>query len=184
MSNLEAARVALQAELDHAKTGHAFYAERIASLEQALVQISSLGGGRDAKAPAPKAKAKRGRKPNATKLAAAAQPANSDDPTKPAKPAKKAMDGKAGTRGRPRKEAANTHELPFTGGDYWTDLVTTVPQFGPDILASGISKLGFEPTEAQRKVLANRMAPALAALVKSGKIADSGKGRLHRYFKT
>lgn len=27
-----------------------------------------------------------------------------------------------------------------------------------------------------------RMAPALAAFFKSGKVADSGKGRVHRYF--
>jgi hypothetical protein len=181
MSNLEAARVALQAELDHAKTGHAFYVERIASLDKTLAQLSSLGGDvgdTTAKGPAPKAK--RGRKPNSAKLAAAEQPAHSDSAAKPTKQAKR---GKAGQRGRPRKEAAGTNELPFTGGDYWTDLVTSSPQLGQEILAAAISKLGFDPTEAQRKVLANRIAPALAALVKSGKIADSGKGRLHRYFK-
>lgn len=85
-------------------------------------------------------------------------------------------------RGRPRKAAA-PQELPKTGGNFWAGLVSKQPQFGPDILAAAVAKLGFEPTAEQRKALGNRMAPALAALVKSGKVADSGKGRLHRYFK-
>ncbi len=144
MSNIEAARKALQAELDHAKLGHAHYAAQVASLEQALSQISSLGretGNGLASGPSAKAK-----------------------------------------RGRPRKEQA-VHELPSTRGDFWSKHVSQSPQFGPDILAAAIAGLGFEPTTAQRKVLANRMGPALSALVKSGKIADSGKGRLRCYFK-
>lgn len=85
-------------------------------------------------------------------------------------------------RGLPRKAAA-PQELAKTGGDFRAGVVTKQPQFGPDILAAAVAKLDFEPTAEQRKALANRMGPALAALVKSGKVADSGKGRVHRYFK-
>ena len=144
MSNIEAARKALQAELSHAKLGHAHYAAQVASLQQALAQISSLGvevGNGLAADPSAKAK-----------------------------------------RGRPRKEQS-AHELPSTRGDFWSKHVGQAPQFAPDILAAAIAGLGFEPTSAQRKVLSNRLGPALSALVKSGKVADSGKGRLRRYFK-
>ena len=94
-----------------------------------------------------------------------------------------AVAAKPGKRGRPRKLAPTPKVLPRTGGDFWSGLVAQAPQFGPDILAAAVAKLSFEPTAEQRKVLANRLGPALAALVKSGKVADSGKGRLRRYFK-
>ncbi len=164
MSNLEAARAALQAELEHSKTGHAYYATQIVGLEQALAQIASLGGGgivggENTIDLAPKTK--RGGKPIASKIA----------------------ETRSAKLGRPRKLALAPKALPRTGGDFWAGLVTQAPQFGPDILAAAVAKLGFEPTAEQRKALGNRMAPALAALVKSGKVVDSGKGRLHRYFK-
>ena len=181
MSNIETARAALQAELDHAKTGHAFYAERIASLEQALAQIAGLGGiSGGGKVAAPANKAKRGRKPNTEKLSSAGLGVDSDSASKPAKAAKGVKSGK---RGRPRK-AAGGNELPFTGGDYWTNLVTDAPQSASDILASAISKLGFSPDKAQRQKLQSRMVFALNALAKDKKIADSGKGRERRFFKS
>jgi len=113
-------------------------------------------------------------------LASLGYPGGSDGGGRKAAPAEAAKPGK---HGRPRKLAPTPKALPRTGGEFWSGLVAQAPQFGPDILAAAIAKLGFEPTAEQRKALGNRMAPALAALVKSGKIADSGKGRLHRYFK-
>lgn len=149
MSNIEAARRAIEAEITHTKEGLAYYQQRVESLQNMLDSLGFANGGADSG----------GRK---------------SAPAPEARPAK---------RGRPRKSAQSPKSLPRTGGDFWAGLVTQAPQFGPDILAAAIAKLGFEPTAEQRKALGNRMAPALAALVKSGKVADSGKGRLHRYFK-
>jgi len=43
MSNLRTARLAIEAEIAHAKKGAAYYMERVSSLEQALAQLSSAG---------------------------------------------------------------------------------------------------------------------------------------------
>ena len=197
MSNIEAARAALQAELDHAKAGHAFYSDRIASIENALAQLVGLSGAQNGRmAVGPTMKAKRGRKPGAVKLATAdhsggdvaavtsAKVAKTAKLTKVrgTKAAKGAEAAKVGKRGRPRKAATNGNDLPFTGGDYWTNLVSDTPQSASEILASAIAKLGFEPDKIQRQKLQSRMIFALNALVKDKKIADSGKGRERRYF--
>jgi hypothetical protein len=42
MSNLKAARQAIQAELNHARQGAAYYQERVAALEEALAKIDSV----------------------------------------------------------------------------------------------------------------------------------------------
>lgn len=81
---------------------------------------------------------------------------------------------------------AETHtaELPHTGGDFWTSIVTDQPQSAPDILRAAIAKLGFSPAKDQVKKLAARMTSALNTLVKSEKIQSSGSGRKRRFFKS
>ena len=164
MSNIDAAMAALGAELAQAKQGLAYYQSQVTALETALAQLGVLG----LTAVGVKAAGKRGRKPGR--------------PAKVEKPAK-------GVRGRPAKAkksgraAKGPNDLPFTGGDYWPDLVTGEPQSASDILRASVAGLGFEPTEEQAKKLAQRMTFVLNSLVKTGKIKDSGSGRERRFFK-
>jgi hypothetical protein len=160
MSNLESARAAIEAELSHAKQGLAFYHSRIEALEKMVAQLANVSGSNDAPHGALAAKAKRGRKA-AAKLA------------KPAKLEKK----------KGRRESGGTG-LPFTGGDYWPNLVLEEPRSASEILAAAIASLSFTPTDVQTKKLAGRMTFALNALVKAGKIQDSGSGRDRRFFKS
>ncbi len=165
MSNIDAAKAALQAELSQAKQGLAYYQSQVSALETALVQLGTLGLGVVAAKPAG---AKRGRKPG--KVAKAEKPVKA-------------------TRGRPAKvkkggrAAKGPNDLPFTGGDYWPDLVTSNPQSASDILNASVSGLSFTPTKEQIKKLAQRMTFVLNSLVKTGKIKDSGSGRGRRFFK-
>ncbi|MBV8665833.1 MAG: hypothetical protein JO269_05040 [Burkholderiaceae bacterium] len=82
-----------------------------------------------------------------------------------------------------RRFAGNGHKLPFTGGNYWADLISEKPQSVSDILGAAVSKLEFTPSEEQVKKLAGRMTFALNALVKTRKIQDSGSGRERRFFR-
>ena len=50
-------------------------------------------------------------------------------------------------------------------------------------LEAAIGKLDFEPTKPQIQKLSGRMIFAINALVKTGKIRDSGSGRARRFFK-
>jgi hypothetical protein len=156
MSNLESARAAIQAEISHAKEGLTFYQSRITSLEKMLGQLADFNGSHAA---GPVVKGKRGRKPGVSIVA---------------KPTKK----KAG------KEATNGNDLPFTGGDYWTNLVLEEPRSASDILEAAVASLGFTPTKTQVQKLAGRMTFALNTLVKTDKIKDSGRGRERRFFKS
>ena len=158
MSNLESARAAIQAELSHAKEGLAFYHSRIDSLEKMLTQLVSFSGSSTAGHDAVAVKGKRGRKAGVSVVT---------------KPAKK----KAG------KEASNGNGLPFTGGDYWTNLVLEQPRSASEILEAAVGSLGFTPNKIQTQKLAGRMTFALNTLVKTNKIKDSGKGRERRFFK-
>jgi hypothetical protein len=155
MSNLESAKAAIQAELSHAKQGLAFYHSRIDSLEKMLTQLASVSsvGGITA------TKGSRGRKPAATAVM------------------------KSGKKQKGRKESTGGNELPFTGADFWPNLVLEQPQSASEILKAAIASLGFAPTKLQAQKLAGRMTFALNALVKSNKIQDSGKGRERRFFK-
>lgn len=158
MSNLETAKVALEAELAQARKGFAYYQSRIDALGKALQQLLELDDatGKTSKPAAPTGK--RGRKPGKHLIA---------------KAKKKPTSGKV----------AAGNELPSTGGDFWPNLITLQPQSGADILHAAIDGLGFTPTKLQVQKLTNRLTFALHALVKAGKIADSGVGRARRFFK-
>jgi hypothetical protein len=159
MSNLESAKAAIEAELFHAKEGLAFYSTRIEALEKTLSQLASVTGESAAPTAAIADVAKRG-----PKVAAG----------KHVKPAKKKKDV---------KEVADGNELPFTGGDYWSNLVTDQPRSASEILEAAIAGLGFKPTKTQIQKLSGRMTFAVNALVKTKKIQDSGSGRDRRFFK-
>lgn len=96
------------------------------------------------------------------------------------KPAAKNQSAKGGKR---HKSAKGSSGLPFTGGDFWLNLVTKTPQSNGEILKAAIAGLGFAPTEVQEQKLAGRLTFAINALVNSGAIQDSGKGRGRRFFK-
>ena len=147
MSNLESAKAAIQAELSHAKEGLAYYHSRIESLEKMLTQLANVGGSSEMPTELPVTQVKRGRKPGAAKAA---------------KPAKK----KAG------KGASGGSGLPFTGGDFWPNLVLDTPRSGSDIFKAAIASLGFAPSKLQEQKLLGRMTFALNALVKAKKIQD------------
>jgi hypothetical protein len=164
MSNLAAAKAAIQAELSHAKEGLAFYTARIGALEETLSQLASIGTG-----------------PSNVPAAAIAAPAQSAPKVVAAKAAKPVKAGKK-TRGA-KAAAVGGKDLPFTGGDYWTNLLTEEPQSASDILNAAVSKLGFTPTKAQIQKLAGRQTFAINALVKAKKVKDSGSGRERRFFK-
>lgn len=159
MSNLESAKAAIEAELSHAKEGLAFYHSRIDALDKTLTQLASVSASSDAPPATTGAVAK-----GAPKVAAG----------KSVKPAKK----KRGVT-----EGADGKELPFTGGDYWPNLVAPQPRSASQILSAAIDSLGFTPTKTQIQKLAGRMTFALNALVKTNKIQDSGSGRDRRFFK-
>lgn len=157
MSNLRTAILAIEAEINHAQKGLAYYMERVRSLEEALAGIVQAEGNiskasgtpsRVSELPAQKIKGK-------------------------TKAAKK-------TRNKTEVEAG---ELPSTGGDYWKGLVNGEPKSAQAILAESVHGLGFVPTKTQVGKLMNRMTFTLNSLVKAGKIQDSGSGRERRFFK-
>lgn len=156
MSNLDTARQAIEAEIQHAKDGLAYYQARITSLEQTLVQLVGIGGVQSIQvgklttdAPASKAKAK------------------------PVKASKK-----------PKSEkVTDGDKLPFTGGDFWINLINDTHKSASTVLKDAIHKLKIEPTTDQHKKLQGRMVFALNAMVKAGTIKDSGRGRDRVFFK-
>ncbi|MFI4939085.1 MAG: hypothetical protein ACHP7O_01870 [Burkholderiales bacterium] len=163
MSNLASAKAAIEAEIAHAKQGLNHFMSRIEALEKTIAHLVSvdegvLGARSIAAKPVAKVNAK----------AVAAKPAEAEKSVKLAKASKSASGG---------------HELPFTGGSYWTDLLTDEPKSAPEILAAAIENLGFTPTKEQSQKLAGRMTFSLNALVKANKIQDSGSGRERRFFK-
>ncbi len=158
MSNIESARAAIEAELSHAKNGLDYYHSRIGALEKMLAQLSGFQSA--ATPPTAAARGKRGRKPTALKL------------TQVEKAPRAKSARKSGSSG-----------LPFTGGDFWQNLVLEEPRSFPDVLDAAIATLGIEPSKTQRQKLSGRMIFAINALVKTKKIRDSGSGRARRFFK-
>ena len=86
---------------------------------------------------------------------------------------------------KPRvKSADNADSLPPTGGDFWLNLVSDQPQSAVDISNAAITALSIAPEQKGRiQKLKQRVSPALASLVSSQKIKDSGAGRERRFFK-
>lgn len=163
--NIQTAIEAIEAEITYAKEGLEYYVSRVKALEQALSELNSVGAESAGPATEAPAKAKRTKQPKQAKA--------------------------AGKRGRKAKLAvangvdktADTDELPFTGGDYWPDLISEQPKHSSAILQAAIDKLGFTPSKTQIKKLAQRMTFSLNALVKANKIKDSGSGRNREFFK-
>jgi len=159
MSNLQSAKAAIKAEIDHARQGLDFYRERVEVLEQTLARLDEVsvpqeGIGRG-----------RGRK------AADSQPA-----------------GGKSTRGGGRKRRAaaadgGDADLPYTGGDYWLNLVGGDPRTAAEILRAAIDSLGFTPSKAQVQKLRQRLTAALQLMLQAKKIQDNGSGRERRYFR-
>jgi hypothetical protein len=167
MSNLESARAAIEAELSHAKNGLQYYHSRIEALESMLGQLAGFQGG----VSVPASRVKRGAKA-LPKLSAKPGAKSSTNAAKPEK----------GVR-RKGERKVNSSGLPFTGGDFWENLVLEEPRSFPDILDAAIASLDFAPTKPQVQKLSGRMIFAINALVKTGKIRDSGSGRARRFFK-
>ena len=162
MSSLQTARDALEAELFTARQGMAHYQSRAAGLQATIAALDAIiapGGSPSAQA----------------------EPTKQDTPApvaarKPAKRAKIVKKSGAGPK-------ANSSDLPFTGGDYWTNLLSDQPKSGPEVMKAAIGGLGFKPSKEQIGKLAGRMTFALNTLVKAKKIHDSGSGRERRFFK-
>lgn len=159
MSNLESARAAIEAELSHAKKGLEYYHSRIGALENMLAQLAGFQGA--VLPPAAATRGKRGRKPGSTLKLAVSE---------------KAPKAKAGRK-------SGISGLPFTGGDFWQNLVLDEPRSFPEILDAAIAALGISPSKTERQKLSGRMIFAINALVKTKKIRDSGSGRARRFFK-
>lgn len=185
VSNLKSARQAIEAELSHARQGIAYYAARVDALEIALHQLENVedeGAAAKPKADKPRAgtrraSVRRGRKSASPNGAGQA----------PATDGGAAQQRKTRRRGRPAARAAAGDEgsgLPVTGGEFWFNLVSSEPRSAVDISNAAISMLGIKPDQkTQIQKLKQRVSPALATLVSTQKIKDSGSGRERRFFK-
>jgi hypothetical protein len=154
MSNLKSARQAIKAELDHARQGAMFYQSRIVALEETLAKIDSVDGDTDQPS-------------KASKVSKAERSASQTRPSRQAR----------------AHAAGNGAKLPFTGKDFWPNLITSQPQTAPEILNAAIRALGISPSKDQIKKLAQRQTSALHNLVKAKMIDDSGSGRERRFFR-
>lgn len=158
MSNMQSAKAAILAELSSAKTGLTYYQSRVAALEKALTELENLDTF-DTAASTTEKKGKKG--------------GNAAVPVKAAKAAKK----------QGADEKSDARKLPSTGGDFWQNLVSEQPKSAGDVLQAALDSFGMELNKEQRKKIAQRMTFAINALVKAGKIRDSGSGRERRFFK-
>lgn len=155
MSNLGSAKTAIKAELTHAREGVSYYQSLVDALEEALARLDSVSSD-GAKVP--------GRKP--------------------APEAKgKATGKRRGRKPRVDKGGEQEGDLPFTGKNFWTDVIDAQPKSAVDVVHAAVDKLGFRPTRDQVKKLSQRATYALNTLVKNGEISDSGSGRARRFFR-
>jgi hypothetical protein len=152
MSNLKAARQAIQSELAHARKGAAFYQARVKALEDALAKLAGVDTTPDGHS------SKRKGRNEITR----------------GKPSKRAE--------QPGTVQRNKRDLPSTGKDFWPSLITVEPRSAPEILNAAVKALGISPSREQLKKLAQRQTNALHNLVKRAAIADSGAGRNRRFF--
>lgn len=172
-SNLNSAKQAIEAELTHARQGAAFYAARVQALEIALQQLANVdaekgpaAAGVPARANGKATGAKRGRKPGSVAQA---------DSTS----------GEGKTKGRKRGRRASSSNLPTTGREFWFGLVSDQPQSAVDISNAAVTALGISPSQKREiQQLKQRVAPALASLVATHHISDTGSGRQRRFFKS
>lgn len=154
-SNLSTAKQAIQAEISHAKEGVAYYEKRVQVLTQALQQLEVAANPDQLQTNKVSGKRAGSRKPGRPRLSNQVSPA----------------------KGRSQK-------LPATGDAYWSGFVKAEPQTAPEILKAAVATLGFTPASTDVKKLRNRMVFQLNSLVRTKKIADTGKGRDRKFFKT
>lgn len=187
-SNLKSAKQAIKAELSHAKQGIAYYTARVQALESTLHQLESVEDdvststrGEKPQANAKNIKAtpaKRGRKPRG------AADANGGDQGSSANGTSKQRNNKAKRRPRITGGSNDANGLPSTGSDFWLSLVSNQPQSAVDIANAAGAALGIKPDQKKQiQKLKQRVSPALAGLVSTKKIKDSGSGRERRFFR-
>lgn len=153
MSNLDSAKAAIKAELAQAREAVAQYESLIAALEDALARLESVGS--------------EGGKLPKSKLVAVGTPRR----------------GRPAGKSQRDTSAAYSGELPGTRKDFWVDLVDTTPKSAVEVVQAAVDKIGGQLGRDQVKKLSQRATYALATMVKSGEIQDSGNGRERRYFR-
>lgn len=185
MSNLNTAKLAIQAEIAHAKKGMDYYASRVKALEQTLEELARVS---EVSSQQTGVAARTGAKGSSAKGSSAARTSTPSAKGNGGKSG--AKNGKSGTQPTKASHPAGSNgstrqvaELPSTGKDYWPNLVGVQPRSAPEILAAAIHQLGFQPTRDQVKKLAQRQTFALNTLVKAGKIQDTGAGRERMFLK-
>jgi len=185
-SNLASARQSIQAELAHAREGIAFYMERVEALESALAQLENVEEGLDVDGAASK-RGKIGQRTRGTDQGEARNRRTDGDGRRTARKEASGATGKmrrTGT-GKSARGATDASTLPKTGIEFWLELVTSSPQTAIDIANAAVSRLGFGADQREQiQKLKQRVAPALASLLKAGRIEDSGSGRNRRYHKS
>lgn len=157
VSNLKSAKSAIKAEIAHARQGLDYYKSRVEILEQALDQLEHAG------TPDQVAGA---RGPKSRRRTQAASAARTERPHRARRNA---------------RQSSSANELPYTGGDYWLDLISEEPHSAAEILRSAVGSLGFEPDRSQVQKLRQRLTAALQQMLQAGRIKDSGSGRERRY---
>lgn len=179
-SNLKSARQAIEAELAHAKQGAAYYATRVEALETALQQLDSVEAGtasstRTASAQTGAGSLKKNGARTRRRIRAASTNGNGASLAAP----------KRSRKARSTTGTSRSDDSLFTGGDFWLSLVSEQPRSAVDIANAAIETLGISPDQKDKiQKLKQRVSPALAGLVSSHKINDSGSGRERRFFKS
>lgn len=154
MSNISTVKSALDAEIQHARQGLAFYVARIEALENLIGQLDRLDAG-----PVVKLRAK-GKRAGTRRANGAVKPPQG-----------------AKTSGR-------SAGLPKTGGAFWQSLLSTTPMSNQELLDAAIATLKVHPTPADLKKLKQRLANAVTLMTKDGSMQSDGTGRARRFSKT
>ena len=162
MSNISTVKSALEAEIQYAKQGIAFYAARIVAIEHIIIQLDELRA--DAGAPSITATAKRG-KAHSASLPTASDVARSIKPSKAAKGAK----------------SARASVLPKTGNAFWQSLLSITPMSNRELLDAAITSLQIRPTTNDLQKLKQRLANAITNMTKDGAMHSAGSGRERRF---
>ena len=165
MSNISTVTSALEAEIQHAKQGIAFYAARIAVIENIIVQLDDLRA--DASAPAITSTGKRG-KARGARLAADSDVARHVKPVKAAKNSK----------------SVRVLVLPKTGNAFWQSLLSNTPVSNRELLDAAIVSLQIRPTTNDLVKLKQRLANAITNMTKDGSMHSAGSGRERRFTST